>query len=103
IVREELAAEDILRFFRTVVGGDQVSRSKPAPDIFLRAAELLGVAPERALVLEDSYNGVRAAHAGGIPVIMVPDLLPATDEMYGKAAAVLGSLDDVRRALEPLC
>jgi len=103
IVREELEDAGLLRYFRVVVGGDRAARSKPAPDIFLCACGLLETAPENALVIEDSYNGVRAAHAGSIPVIMVPDLLPATDEMYGKAAAVLGSLDDVRRALEPLC
>ena len=99
IVREELEAEGLLNAFREVVGGDQVSRSKPSPDIFLRAAELLGVAPERALVLEDSYNGVRAAHAGHIPVIMVPDLLPPTDEMREKTVAVAASLEEVRELL----
>ena len=96
IVREELEAEDLLGYFRVIVGGDQVSRSKPAPDIFLRACEILDVAPEEALVLEDSYNGVRAARAGGIPVIMVPDLLPATDEVREMAVAVLPSLQAVR-------
>ena len=43
--------------------GDRVTRSKPEPDIFLKAAEELGAAPADCVVLEDSYNGIRAAHA----------------------------------------
>ncbi len=56
-------------------------RGKPHPDLYLKAAENLGVAPEYCLALEDSHNGVRAAHAAGCLPIMVPDLLEATDEM----------------------
>ena len=107
-IRQNLRVTGLGDQFDEIVSGTEVEYGKPRPDIFLRAAELLGVAPERALVLEDSYNGVRAAHAGGIPVIMVPDLLPPTEEMREKAAAVMESLDDVRLALlktlpEPQC
>ena len=47
-------------YFKVIVSGEQFSASKPDPEIFLRAAEALGTAPSRTLVLEDSYNGVRA-------------------------------------------
>ena len=81
--------------FHTVICGDMVERSKPAPDIFLKACEELGVKPERAYAIEDSYNGIRAAHAGKLHPIMVPDLLPETAEMREKAEVVLSSLLEV--------
>jgi len=55
--------------FDGLFGGDKVSRSKPAPDLFLYAADRLGVAPDRCVVIEDSANGVRAARAAGMRVI----------------------------------
>lgn len=77
-----------------------VTRSKPAPDIYLEAARCLGVCPERCLVLEDSYNGVRAGAAAGCETLMIPDLSPATDEMRRLTSAVLPSLSDVCNYLE---
>lgn len=80
-----------------------VERSKPAPDIFLKACETLGVNPEHAYAIEDSYNGIRAAHAGKLHPIMVPDLLPETAEMQEKAEVVLPSLFEVISYLEGDC
>ncbi len=74
---------------------EEVSRSKPAPDIFLLAARRLGVEPGRCFVIEDSYNGIRAAHEAGMRPIMVPDLLPPDDEMRATAEAILPSLAEV--------
>ncbi|HZF78033.1 MAG TPA: HAD family phosphatase [Acetobacteraceae bacterium] len=82
----------ILRRFDAVVTRDDVARGKPHPDLFLAAAAQLGRAPARCLALEDSHNGVRAAHAAGMPVAMVPDLLPATAEMRALCVAVLPNL-----------
>jgi HAD superfamily hydrolase (TIGR01509 family) len=62
--------------FDTLVTGDDVQRGKPAPDIFLLAAERLGVTSSECLALEDSYAGVEAATAASMYTIMVPDLLP---------------------------
>lgn len=90
-----LRAAGIIDRFDAIVTRDDVMRGKPHPDLFLRAAELLGVPPASCLALEDSHNGVRAAHAAGMPVIMVPDLLPATDEMRTACHAVLDSLAEV--------
>lgn len=92
IVEKELADAGLLPFFDRVVGGDQVSRSKPHPDIFLRAAEALGEQAEHCLVIEDSFNGVRAGRAAGMQVIMVPDLLQPDGEMRSLAGAVEPSL-----------
>ena len=56
-------------YFRVVLDGHQVSRPKPDPEIYLRAAELLGVAAPNCLVFEDSHSGVDAARAAGMRVI----------------------------------
>ena len=77
-----------------VIGDDPgVKRGKPAPDIFLLAAERLGVAPKACLVFEDSPVGVEAARAAGMAVIAVPDpnLQP---ELFGAANGILRSLND---------
>jgi len=93
--QHHLTAAGIIDRFDVIVTRDDVARGKPYPDLFLHAASLLGVPPTRCLALEDSHNGVRAAHAAAMPVIMVPDLLPATAEMHEKCYAVLPSLDGV--------
>lgn len=59
----------IAGYFEAVASGEEVALSKPAPDVFLRAAELLGVKPEHCVVIEDSANGVRAAKAAGMRCI----------------------------------
>lgn len=95
VVKRQLKDAGLLDFFDKVIGGEQVSRSKPEPDIFLSAAKALGVAPEKCLVIEDSHNGIRAAHTAGMIPIMVPDLLPVTDEMKEKAWKIFPSLVEV--------
>jgi HAD superfamily hydrolase (TIGR01509 family) len=87
-----LRAVGILDRFDVLVTRDDVARGKPHPDLFLLAMKELGLLPERCLVLEDSYNGVRAANAAGAAVIMVPDLLPATEEMRSLCAMVVPDL-----------
>ena len=69
--------------FDAVVTGDRVGPSKPAPDIYLAAAAALGLAPEECLAVEDSYAGVKSAAAARCQTVMVPDLLPPTDETFG--------------------
>lgn len=95
-VMNQLRDAKILDYFDAVICGDMVTRSKPAPDIFLKACEELSVAPERAYAVEDSYNGIRSASAGGLRPIMVPDLLPANEEMEKLAEVILPSLLSVR-------
>lgn len=92
---KELDDAGLLQNFDVVVGGDQVTRSKPDPDIFLMAAEKLDARPEECYVLEDSFNGIRAANAAGMIPVMVPDLLAPDDEMREKAEVILDSLYDV--------
>lgn len=65
VVTDELRDADIIEYFDRIICGDMVSRSKPAPDIFLKACEALNISPSDSYAIEDSYNGIRAAHAGG--------------------------------------
>jgi HAD superfamily hydrolase (TIGR01509 family) len=90
-----LAHTGLMPHFDAVVTREDVARGKPHPDLYLAAAAALGVAPAACLALEDSHNGVRAAHAAGVPVIMVPDLLPATAEMEALCLAIADGLDEV--------
>ncbi len=94
-VEKELRDAGIYSFFDEIVTGDMVNRSKPEPDIFLKACEAVGVKPDRAYAIEDSYNGIRAAFRGGLKPIMVPDLLEADDEMKKISDKVLNDLNAV--------
>ncbi len=99
VVTDELRDAGIIEYFDRIICGDMVSRSKPAPDIFLKACEALNISPSDSYAIEDSYNGIRAAHAGGLHPIMVPDLLPADEEMQSLAEIVLPSLTSVMEYL----
>jgi HAD superfamily hydrolase (TIGR01509 family) len=101
-VERRLVAAGLSPRFAAVVGGDEVARGKPAPDLFLLAGERLGVAPDRCLVLEDSEAGVRAAGAAGMSCVMVPDLVEPAPAVRRSAAAVVVSLSDVLAVLRPL-
>jgi HAD superfamily hydrolase (TIGR01509 family) len=94
--RHKLQACGLLQRFKVIVAGDQVRRSKPFPDIYLRAAELLRVAPQHCLALEDSENGVRAGLAAGMTVVQIPDLVEPSAEVRALGHIVLPSLADVR-------
>ena len=82
-------------YFDAIIGGDQIQHGKPAPDIFLKAVELLGVSKEDALVLEDSKNGILAAHAGNIPVICIPDLIHHSKDILDLTVGCYDSLDQL--------
>lgn len=94
LVLKKMDAAGVLPRFEVIVGGDEVQHGKPAPDIFLRCAELMGVPPARCIVLEDSDNGARAAHAAGMKCIIVPDLKLPADDVLPLADAVVGSLNE---------
>ena len=98
----KLAQTGLLQRFTTLVGGDEIARGKPAPDIFLLAAERLAREPGDCLVLEDSEPGVRAALAAGMTPIMVPDLHQPSAELLALGPLVLASLALVPAHLAPL-
>jgi mannitol-1-/sugar-/sorbitol-6-/2-deoxyglucose-6-phosphatase len=78
---------------------DEELHGKPAPDVYLRAASLLGVPPASCLAIEDSVNGVLSARAAAMPCIVIPDGLTAVDPRLDAASVRLDSLldlDDLR-------
>lgn len=82
-------------YFDEFVYGDMVKEAKPNPAIFLLAAGRLGVEPDKCVVLEDSFNGIKAAAAGGFCPVMVPDQDAPDEEMRGLYTACCDSLLDV--------
>lgn len=90
----------ILPYIDAEVCGSEVVRSKPHPEVFLKAAELVETPPEECLVLEDSPNGARAARAAGCRLIVIPDETPADDEIRTLSDFVVPSLTDVIDILE---
>ncbi len=90
-----LKKADVLDRFDNIVCGSDVTKSKPNPEIFEKAAEVYKTRKENCIVLEDSENGVRAAYNGNMKCIFIPDLVQATDEIKQKITIELSSLNDV--------
>ena len=81
--------------FDRIVCATMVERGKPAPDIYLYAAEQLGLEPRECMALEDSPNGVKSAVSAGCRTVMVPDLTEPDAELEGWAFEKVGSLSEV--------
>ncbi|SES87480.1 haloacid dehalogenase superfamily, subfamily IA, variant 3 with third motif having DD or ED/haloacid dehalogenase superfamily, subfamily IA, variant 1 with third motif having Dx(3-4)D or Dx(3-4)E [Enterococcus malodoratus] len=86
--------------FSDIISAEDVKFAKPDPEIFVIAADRLGIAAADGLVLEDSKNGILAAEGAGVPVVMVPDIVPPTAEIKEKTEAVLPTLHEVINFLE---
>lgn len=99
VVEKQIEDAGLREYFDVIAGGDMVEKSKPEPDIFMRAAELLDVKAENVYVIEDSYNGIRAAFAGGMIPIMVPDMIEPDHEMKEKARYIFKDLYEVKELL----
>lgn len=99
MIEGNLRHAGILELFDAVVSGDEVTRGKPEPDIFLLAADKIGCKPQDCYVFEDGFNGVRAGAAAGCATIMIPDLMQPDDALRALCAGVYPSLLD---ALEHL-
>lgn len=91
----QLEAVSIFKYFEACAFGDEIEHSKPAPDIYLKAARELGIAPEYCVGVEDSPNGIRSCHAAGYKPVMVPDKILPDEEIkklcwkIGKPISVL--------------
>jgi HAD superfamily hydrolase (TIGR01509 family) len=96
----KLTHAGLRKFFHAVVGGDQVERGKPAPDIYLHAAAALGVTAKACGVFEDSEPGLTAAHAAGARVVWIPDLAPVDSATQALASARANSLRDVAEFMQ---
>jgi HAD superfamily hydrolase (TIGR01509 family) len=92
LIEAVLEAAGIAACFAVTVSSEEVARGKPAPDVYLEAARRLGVAPERCAAVEDSSNGLRAAHAAGMRVLALPNAhYPPAADALALADVVLGS------------
>lgn len=83
-----LRGMNIIDRFQAIVAGDDVPKTKPAPDVYLRAAETIGVAPADATALEDSATGITAAKAAGLRAIAVPNRFTAHQDLSHADARV---------------
>ena len=82
-------------YFDGIVCGDMVSHSKPDPEIYLRACELVGVNPEDAVAFEDAPAGIYAAYNAGMKVVMVPDLVQPKEDVENMIWKKWETLEDV--------
>ena len=94
-VRSHLEMTGLSDYFSVLTTGDMVEHSKPRPDIYLLACERLGVEPGQAYAIEDSPNGIRAAHAAGLCPVMVPDMVEPDGEILRLCRIVLRDLVQV--------
>lgn len=86
---------DIEDRFDRIVSASMVERSKPHPDVYLYAADMVGVHPEQCIAVEDSPNGVRSAFSAGCKVAMYPDLSEPDEDMRKMSSWVLDSMEDL--------
>lgn len=93
---EKQLKDDVRKRFDTVVCGDDVEKSKPNPDIFLKAAEKLSVEPESCIVIEDSTSGIIASYNAGMMGIHVEDLKPADGEILKHSYKNFKNLNEVK-------
>jgi beta-phosphoglucomutase-like phosphatase (HAD superfamily) len=99
-VRKQTEDAGIAPYFKDMIGGEQCEKSKPNPDIFLKAMEQLGLLPENCMIIEDSFNGVCAAHASKALTVMIPDLKEPTEEIRALTDCVCPSLSALKEKLE---
>jgi len=96
VIDAVLDVSGLAPLFGATVSSEEVARGKPAPDVFLEAARRLDVPAGRCAAVEDSGNGIRAAHAAGMRVLAIPNLrYPPPDDALALADVVLGSIDEL--------
>lgn len=99
VIDAALGAIGLAQAFAVVVSSDEVAHGKPAPDVYLEAARRLGADPRSCLVVEDSRNGVAAARAAGMTVVLVPNAsVPPAPGTHELADVVLERLADLEPA-----
>lgn len=96
IVEQEIRDAGLMPYFDNLVCGDMLKRSKPEPDIYLKACENLDVEPLMAVAVEDSYNGIRSAKRAGMVPVMVPDMVQPDEEMRSLAHKICKDLFEVK-------
>ena len=100
--KNNITKAEIAHYFNTIISGNMVKKSKPSPEIYQTACKQLNVLPEHAMALEDSPNGLRAAHAAGMMAVMVPDLLKNSSSVDNILFARKENLLEVRDWLQKI-
>lgn len=98
--KQELDEAGIWDYFDGRIFGSMVTKSKPDPEIYLKACAAIGVEPAHALALEDAPSGVEAAYRAGLRVIMIPDMVQPNDEVRKMTWDVQESLLDIIKILD---
>lgn len=99
-VEKHLKDAGVEDYFLNIVCGDMIENSKPAPDIYLKACEMIGAEPKECYALEDSKNGLLSAYRAGCKPIMVPDLWQPDEEIMKVIVARYDDLEQVKVAFE---
>ena len=102
LVRKHLERTGLSGYFQEIVSGDMVEKSKPEPDIYLKACEAVGVLPENAMGIEDSFNGIRAVAAAGMTAVMVPDMVQPDEKIRQIYDYCVQDLLEVKELIELL-
>lgn len=102
VVEQEITDAGLMGYFRNLTCGDMLKKSKPEPDIFLMACESLSVSPKDTVVIEDSYNGIRAAYRAGTVPVMVPDMILPDEEMKRLSHKICRNLAEVKEWLSEM-
>ena len=92
---KELEHSGILGYFDGIIGGDEITRGKPDPEIFVTAAEKTGFDKSECLIVEDSSNGLRAGIASGIRTVFIKDIVDVPSEITDKVFARCDDLSGV--------
>lgn len=95
--KQKLKNAELLDFFKDLSTGDQVQYSKPHPEIYLKAARKIGFMPTECLAIEDSDNGVRAAHGAEMLVFQIPDLITPSEDVRKLGHSIVDSMKDVHQ------
>ena len=100
IIHSNLEKVGILSYFDSIVSAQHVKRSKPNPDIFLKAVENLNLQAEACYVFEDAINGVKAGLNAGCKTIMIPDTQKPIDEFYQSCYGIFSSLIEAMESIK---
>lgn len=99
-IKNNLEKTEVKHYIDVIASGEEVKNGKPAPDVFLLAAERLNISPENCLVLEDSKFGIQAANSANMRVIMVPDSIKPDEEIKKLTYKIVANLSEVVTILE---
>ena len=100
LIEHHLKKAGVSKYFDAVVSGTRLEHGKPAPDIFLLAAEKISCDPKECYVFEDSANGVKAGYAAGCVTVMVPDQIPPSEEIKALDIEICSSLGEAQKLIQ---